>query len=39
MRERSCSSVNPFSGVNLVGVLAGFFEQLFVVVGLQVVAL
>ena len=29
----------PFLGVNLVGVLAGFFEQLFVVVGLQVVAL
>jgi hypothetical protein len=42
MRERSCSSVNPFSGlisVNLLGVLAGYFEQLFVVVGLQVVAL
>jgi hypothetical protein len=29
----------PLLGVNLVGVLAGYFEQLFVVVGLQVVAL
>jgi hypothetical protein len=29
----------PLLRVNLVGVLAGYFEQLFVVVGLQVVAL
>jgi hypothetical protein len=29
----------PLVGVNLVGVLAGFFEQLFVVLGLQVVTL
>ena len=29
----------PLLGVNLIGVLAGCFEELFVVLGLQVVAL